>query len=66
MSARRPANNVVRCKSCNAPQRNPVLVRVTSRVFVDWECEECGTIYRTDAASGKYIGVSPFNKVHDE
>jgi hypothetical protein len=42
------------CAYC-ATRRLPVLQRVFSRVYAEWECPECGGHWRTDAVTGKLI-----------
>jgi Flp pilus assembly pilin Flp len=42
------------CAYC-ATRRLPVLQRVFSRVYAEWECPDCGGHWRTDAVTGKLI-----------
>lgn len=43
-----------RCPDCPTKRAPTVLAKV-SRVFVNYECVDCGTRWRADAASGRLI-----------
>lgn len=36
-------------------KRAPILVRVMSRVYAEWDCPDCGSSFRTDVVTGKLI-----------
>lgn len=47
-----------RCPDCPS-KRAPITRAKVSRVFVNYECADCGTLWRADAASGRMIARLP-------
>lgn len=42
------------CPDCGT-RRTPTMLRVTSRVYAAWRCEDCGSEWTSDAVTGRLI-----------